>query len=65
MGQPKQTGGTSKKKRPRYSLNDGTIEKLEWLYEQDKKVMNKRIYPSDTLTKIINDAYEVRKAFGI
>lgn len=53
-----------KKKRPRYSLDDQTIEKLEWLYEQDKKAMNKRIYQSDTLTKIIDDAYAVRKAFG-
>ncbi len=52
------------KKRPRYSLDDETIKKLEWLYGQDKKVVKKRIYQSDTLTKIINDAYEVRKVFG-
>lgn len=64
MGQLNKKDVPPKKKRPRYSLNDGTIEKLEWLYEQDKKTISKRIYPSDTLTKIINDAYEVRKAFG-
>ena len=64
MGQLQQTGGTPKK-RPRYSLSDETIAKLEWLYEQEKKKSVKRIYPSDTLTKIIDDAYAVKKAFGI
>ena len=52
------------KKRPRYSLDYETIEKLDWLYKQDRKATKKRIYPSDTLTKIIDDAYTVRKAFG-
>ncbi|MDA3973266.1 hypothetical protein M4I17_02115 [Enterococcus thailandicus] len=51
------------KKRPRYSLSDETIAKLEWLYEQEKKKSGKRIYQSDTLTKIIDDAYTVKKAF--
>ncbi|EME7185809.1 hypothetical protein OSF85_000557 [Enterococcus faecium] len=64
MGQLNKVDVPPKKKRPRYSLDDQTIEKLEWLYEQDKKAMNKRIYQSDTLTKIIDDAYAVRKAFG-
>ncbi|MGC4707364.1 hypothetical protein AAFD22_09015 [Enterococcus faecium] len=63
MGQPKQTGGTPKK-RPRFSLDYETIKKLDWLYKQDRKATKKRIYPSDTLTKIIDDAYTVRKAFG-
>lgn len=51
------------KKRPRFSLSDETIAKLEWLYEQEKKKSVKRIYQSDTLTKIIEDAYTVKKAF--
>ncbi|HGF8211271.1 TPA: hypothetical protein QFD67_002030 [Enterococcus faecium] len=62
MGQPKQTGGTPKK-RPRFSLDDETIEQLNWMHEEDKKISKHRIYPSDTLKKIINEAYTVRRAF--
>lgn len=62
MGQLKQTGGTPKK-RPRFSLDDDTLAKLDWMYEQDTKKSKNRIYPSDTLKKIINEAYIVRKAF--
>ncbi|HGF8088934.1 TPA: hypothetical protein QFD37_001944 [Enterococcus faecium] len=62
MGQLKQTGGTPKK-RPRFSLDDDTLAKLDWMYEQDTKKANHRIYPSDTLKKIINEAYTVRRAF--
>ncbi|MBS6192029.1 hypothetical protein AB1I58_08030 [Enterococcus hirae] len=62
MGQPKQTGGTPKK-RPRFSLDDDTLAQLAWLYEQDVKKVSHRIYPSDTLKKIINEAYTVRRAF--
>ena len=62
MGQPKQTGGTPKK-RPRFSLDDETIEQLNWMHEEDTKKASYRIYPSDTLKKIINEAYTVRRAF--
>jgi len=62
VGQPKQTGGTPKK-RPRFSLDDDTLAQLAWLYEQDTKNTSRRIYPSDTLKKIINEAYTVRRAF--
>ncbi|MGG5339974.1 hypothetical protein IGJ48_002682 [Enterococcus pernyi] len=62
MGQPKQTGGTPKK-RPRFSLDDDTIEQLAWMHEEDAKKSKHRIYPSDTLKKIINEAYTVRRAF--
>ncbi|WP_165004468.1 MULTISPECIES: hypothetical protein [unclassified Enterococcus] len=62
MGQPKQTGGTPKK-RPRFSLDDETIEQLNWMHEEDVKKVKHRIYPSDTLKKIINEAYTVRRAF--
>ncbi|MGG5340199.1 hypothetical protein IGJ48_002911 [Enterococcus pernyi] len=62
MGQPKQTGGTPKK-RPRFSLDDDTIEQLAWMHEEDAKKAKHRIYPSDTLKKIINEAYTVRRAF--
>lgn len=53
MGQLKQTGGTPKK-RPRFSLGDETLEQLAWMYEEDAKKASHRIYPSDTLEKIIN-----------
>ncbi|MGM0143740.1 hypothetical protein IGJ94_000267 [Enterococcus sp. AZ153] len=62
MGQPKQTGGTPKK-RPRFSLDDEMIEQFTLMYEQDAKKAKYRIYPSDTLKKIINEAYTVRRAF--
>ncbi|MBO1298948.1 MULTISPECIES: hypothetical protein [Enterococcus] len=62
MGQPKRTGGTPKQ-RPRFSLDDETLAQLAWLYAQDTKKTSHRIYPSDTLKKIINEAYTVRRAF--
>ncbi|WP_062805031.1 hypothetical protein [Enterococcus pernyi] len=62
MGQPKRTDGTPKQ-RPRFSLDDETLAQLAWLYAQDTKKTNYRIYPSDTLKKIINEAYTVRRAF--
>lgn len=62
MEQSKQTGGTHKK-RPRFSLGDETLEQLAWMYEEDAKKASHRIYPSDTLEKIINEAYTVRRAF--
>jgi len=63
VGQPKRSDGTPKQ-RPRFSLDDETLAQLAWLYAQDTKKTSHRIYPSDTLKKIINEAYTVRKAFG-
>ncbi|EMF0277320.1 hypothetical protein KI095_002060, partial [Enterococcus hirae] len=48
---------------PRFSLDDDTLAQLAWLYEQDTKNTSHRIYPSDTLKKIINEAYTVRRSF--
>ncbi|EYT96376.1 MULTISPECIES: hypothetical protein [Enterococcus] len=62
MGQPKRSGGTPKQ-RSRFSLDDETLAQLAWLYAQDTKKTSHRIYPSDTLKKIINEAYTVRRAF--
>ncbi|MGL9969176.1 hypothetical protein [Enterococcus sp. DIV1420a] len=54
---------TQNKQRPRYSLSDETLNELEWLYQADQKEANKRLYPSDTLTKIIHEAYVIRTTF--
>lgn len=54
---------TQEKQRPRFSLTNETIKELEWLYQADQKETNQRIYPSDTLTKIIHDAYVIRTTF--
>lgn len=63
-GTPKSTRcPTRNKQRPRYSLSDETLNELEWLYQADQKEASKRLYPSDTLTKIIHEAYVIRTTF--
>ncbi len=64
MGQPKQTGGTPKK-RPRFSLDDDTLVQLAWLYEQDTKKAKHRIYPSDTLRKSLTKRTQYAEHFEI
>lgn len=55
----------TKKKRPRYALDDDTIEKLEWLCKQhQKRKGKKKVYPKDTLTELINNDFQIRKRFG-
>lgn len=55
----------TKKKRPRYALDDDTIEKLEWLCKQhQKRVGKQKVYPKDTLTELINNDFQIRKRFG-
>lgn len=55
----------TKKKRPRYALDDDTIEKLEWLCKQhQKRTGKKKVYPKDTLTELINNDFQIRKRFG-
>lgn len=55
----------TKKKRPRYALDDDTIEKLEWLCKQyQKRAGKQKVYPKDTLTELINNDYQIRKRFG-
>lgn len=63
-GPPKSTRcPTQRKQRPRYSLSDDTLNELDWLYQADQKEAGKRLYPSDTLTKLIHDPYVIRTTF--
>ncbi len=56
---------TTKKKRPRYALDDETIEKLEWLCKQhQKRVGATKVYPAHTLKELIDNDYQIRKRFG-
>lgn len=52
------------KKRVPFSLSEEDIEKLKYLYDEDKKQAERRIYESDTISKIINNAYEIKKKWG-
>lgn len=49
------------KKRVNFSLSDDDIKKLKYLYEEDKRSADKRIYESDTLSKMISKAYQIKK----
>lgn len=49
------------KKRVIFSLSKDDIFKMKYLYEEDKKGSEKRIYESDTLSKMIDLAYEKKK----
>lgn len=48
------------KKSVKFSLSYDSIEMLKHLYLEDKKVADGRIYESDTLSKIIENAYKKR-----
>lgn len=54
----------TKKKRPRYAMDDATIEKFQWLCVQHQKRSGKKLYPKDTLKELIAHEYEIRKSFG-
>lgn len=49
------------KKRVLFSLSKDDIKKMKYLYEQDKESAEGRIYESDTLSKIIERAYQMKK----
>lgn len=51
-------------KRPRYAMDDATIEKFQWLCVQHQKRSGKKLYPKDTLKELIDHEYEIRKSFG-
>lgn len=49
------------KKRVLFSLSNDDILKMKYLYEEDKKSSENRIYESDTLSKMIDLAYKKKK----
>ena len=53
----------TKKKRIKIALSEETIQKLQWIVKEDQKKNNKRIYPCDSLERIINNEYVIRKSF--
>ncbi|EMF0517554.1 addiction module toxin RelE [Enterococcus hirae] len=53
----------TKKKRIKIAVSEETIQKLQWIVEEDQKKNDKRIYPCDSLERIINNEYVIRKAF--
>lgn len=52
------------KKRVPFSLSQEDIEKLKYLYNEDRKQADRRIYESDTVSKLISNAYELKKKWG-
>ena len=53
----------TKKKRIKIAVSEETIQKLQWIVEEDQKKNNNRIYPCDSLERIINNEYVIRKSF--
>lgn len=53
----------TKKKRIKIALSEETIQKLQWIVKEDQKKNNKRIYPCDSLERIIDNEYVIRQAF--
>ena len=52
----------TKKKRIKIAVSEETIQKLQWIVEEDQKKNNKRIYPCNSLERIINNEYVIRQA---
>ena len=52
----------TKKKRIKIAVSEETIQKLQWIVEEDQKKNNKRIYPCGSLERIISNEYVIRKA---
>ena len=53
----------TKKKRIKIAVTEETIQKLQWIVEEDQKKNNKRIYPCNSLERIIDNEYVIRQAF--
>ena len=53
----------TKKKRIKIAVSEETIQKLQWIVEEDQKKNNKRIYPCNSLERIINNEYVIRQTF--
>ena len=51
----------TKKKRIKIAVSEETIQKLQWIVEEDQKKNNKRIYPCNSLERIINNEYVIRQ----
>lgn len=45
------------------AVSEETIQKLQWLVKDDQKKNKKRIYPCDSLERIIDNEYDICKAF--
>lgn len=45
------------------AVSEETIQKLQWIVEEDQKKNNKRIYPCDSLERIIDNEYVICKVF--
>lgn len=55
----------TKKKRPQFAMDEGTLEKLEWLNKQhQKRAGSSKVYPAHTLKELIDNEYQIRKRFG-
>lgn len=57
------------KKRVQITFDEDTLKKLDYLYHRDldshvKKDAKDFLYRSDTLAKIVDDAYKVKRAFN-
>lgn len=53
----------TKKKRIKIAVTEETNQKFQWIVSEDQKKSKKRIYPCDSLERIIDNEYVIRKAF--
>ncbi|MBC2242234.1 addiction module toxin RelE [Listeria booriae] len=54
----------TEKKRIKVAVTDETLEKLDWLLQEDKKkATGKRVYACDVLERLIAQEYKIRKVF--
>ncbi|MFS1134228.1 addiction module toxin RelE [Enterococcus hirae] len=51
----------TKKKRIKMAASEDTIQRLQWIVKEDKN--KKRIYSCDSLERIIDNEYVIRKVF--
>ncbi|HFD1766297.1 TPA: addiction module toxin RelE [Enterococcus hirae] len=53
----------TKKKRIKIAVTEETNRKFQWIISEDQKKSKKRIYPCDSLERIIDNEYVIRQAF--
>ncbi|EOA3441292.1 hypothetical protein ACSHLT_002891, partial [Enterococcus hirae] len=59
----KGTSDGNKEKRIKMAVSEETIQKLQWIVKEDQKKNKKRIYPCDSLERIIDNEYVICKVF--
>ncbi|WP_088841014.1 hypothetical protein [Listeria sp. ILCC797] len=54
---------TTTKKRIKIAVTEDTLEKLDWLLQEEQRKTKKRVYACHVLERLVQQEYKIRKAF--